>query len=157
MYVFSYFLNYSIFTASLFYCVLNSVFYIITLLDQTGNCQVFLSSCLFKLAVVSLTSFIFFNNAVMKASRRTLRSNQGFPLTSQACRNLESSCHLLRVQRYSDVEAETEISCSGSPGFCPVLGTTQEQRLKTTTEQGITRTWTSASTEVEASTKVIES
>lgn len=90
----------------------------------------------------------------MKALGRNLRSNQGFPPTSQACRNLENSCHeskgtLMRKQKPKSCVTGLLVSalCWGRRG--------NREGLKATAEQGAPRTSMSASNSLQVCNFVI--
>lgn len=122
----------------MFSCVLNSVSHITALLDPTGNCQFFLSSGLSKLAVLSLTSLISFNKAVMKALQRNLGLIRASLLSLELAETWGAPGTFSGSEGTADAGAESKISCPGCPGCCPGLGMMTEQRGA---EQGTPRTW----------------
>lgn len=90
----------------------------------------------------------------MKTLGRNLRSNQGFPPTSQACRNLENSCHeskgtLMRKQKPKSCVTGLLVSalCWGRRG--------NREGLKATAKQGAPRTSMSASNSLQVCNFVI--
>lgn len=122
----------------MFSCVLNSVSHITALLDQTGNCQFFLSSGLSELAVLSLTSLISFNKAVIKALQRNLGLIRASLLPLTLAETWRAPGTLSGSEGKADGGAETKISCPGCPGCCSGLGMVREQRGA---GQGTPRTW----------------
>lgn len=122
----------------MFSCVLNSVSHITALLDPTGNCQFFLSSGLSKLAVLSLTSLISFNKAVMKALQRNLGLIRASLLSLELAETWGAPGTFSGSEGTADAGAESKISCPGCPGCWPGLGMMTEQRGA---EQGTPRTW----------------